>query len=98
MTRHRMTAMSRLAIVILVLLFGWILGGWTGVLCFGLLLGFIGALIGPPKPREGRTEAYSGQETWEWEKVDRARRGSDNDPTRPDDHPLLLTHEIRRRR
>lgn len=89
--------MSRLVIVILVLILGWVLGGWTGVLCFALALGGIGALIGPPKPREAFTEPQ-GQDTWEWEKVDRARRGSDIDPTRPDDHPLLLTHEIRRRR
>jgi hypothetical protein len=61
-----------------------------GALCLGII-----GICFPPRQRETPLEA---PREYEWEKIDRARRGSDNDPTRPDDHPLLLTHEIKRRR
>lgn len=86
--------MLRLMIVISVLASGWFLGGSTGLLAALILMGMVGAMIGPPKAVEKPVEAPA---TWEWEKVDRARRGSDMDATRPDDHPLLLTSVVRKR-
>jgi hypothetical protein len=90
-----MTTMFRLATVIVTLSFGFVVGGWYGLLYMALVVGFIGAVVGPPKLTG---DDPTPMQEWEWEKVDRARRGESADPTRPDDHPLLLTHEIKRRR
>ena len=85
--------MLRLVITISLLSLGFVWGGWYGMLFFALCLAAVGVCM-PPKRTEKPVET---QETWEWEKVDRARRGSENDPTRPDEHPLLLTRTVRRR-
>lgn len=87
--------MIRVAIAISLFTVAFVWGGWYGVFTMAFVLTIIG-LIFPPRPRRRELEAAP---EWEWEKVDRARRGSNADPTRPDDdHPLLLTHEIRRKR
>ncbi len=86
--------MIRLAIVISVLGFGYWWGDWYGMSLLGAGLALLGVVM-PPKAPETPVEA---PQTWEWEKVDRAKRGSDADPTRPDEHPLLLTNTVRRRR
>ena len=44
--------MLRLMIVISVLASGWFLGGSTGLLAALILMGMVGAMIGPPKAAE----------------------------------------------
>lgn len=87
----------RLLIVVIACLWGWGSAGWVGVFTALLLLGILGAVF-PYRPKpEAVLEA---QESF-YDRTDTARRGSLADPTRPqpgDDHPLLLTHEIKRRR
>lgn len=71
-------------------------GGWAG---FGCALAIIGVL-GFAFPPQARAKPMVEQEKpGSWEKVEQARRGREIDPTRPsDDHPMLLTNEVRRRR
>lgn len=87
--------MLRLLIVISVLGVAFVCSGWYAFFAAAISIGIIGAIVGPSKRR---SESLSPEREWEWERVDRARRGESADPTRPDDHPLLLTHEIKRRR
>jgi hypothetical protein len=90
----RISPKGRWIIVLAVCALGMIWGSWTGLLAVCL---FILLPLGIFFPyREPRQAASPDSEIWE--KVDTARRGSEYDPTRPDEHPLLLTHEMKGRR
>lgn len=69
-------------------------GGWMGAYGALIICGLLGAIF----PARARVRETSYEDDRVWEKVEPARRGSDVDPTRPDDHPLMLTREISRRR
>lgn len=86
--------MIRVLFVISLLAAGAWYGGWWGA--YGAL--FVCGLLGAIFPARARVREASYEDDRVWEKVEPARRGSDVDPTRPDDHPLMLTREISRRR
>ena len=74
------------------------MGLWQGLPGLGLAW-LILAVLGLCMPARRREEGMPSEtDDKMWEKVETARKGSSIDPTRPDDHPLLLTNEIRRRR
>lgn len=85
----------RLAVVFVASLYGWYAGGWTGVYAVFIILALIGAVL-PYRMKPEQVEEIQDRQMLQ---IDRAKRGSSVDPTRPqawEEHPLLLTHEIRR--
>jgi hypothetical protein len=89
--------MIRAVFVITVLAVCSYYDGWTGAYSALIICGLLGALF--PGHRRVREEP-SGHDEKMWEKVEPARRGRSTDPTWPDDneHPLMLTNVISRRR
>lgn len=84
---------GRIIRTITLLTLGLILGGWWGMFGALLIVGFLGFLHPYSKPLHGAGSESDAEVT-----VEQARRGANlhGDPTRPDDeHPFLLTHEIR---
>lgn len=86
--------MLRIALGISIFAVCWCIGGSAGLGFALFLLALLGVILPPPVRRE-RLPRDLGHR---WEKIEPARRGSEIDPTRPDDHPLMLTNEIKRRR
>jgi hypothetical protein len=86
----------RVLVVISLLIFGAVFYGWIGALGALIICGLLGAAL--PAPARERISDVSDERGWE--KVERARKGSNVDPTRPDDddHPLMLTNVVRRKR
>lgn len=87
--------MLRLIFGISVLVTFTVYGGWPGLLTAMFTLGIIGVFLPRREKAVLPTELFPRVD---WEKVDHARRGSEADPTRPQENPLLITNEIRRRR
>ena len=87
----------RLAIVFTASLYGWYAGGWTGVYACFIILALIGCVF-PYRVKPEQVEEIQDRQMLQ---IDRAKRGSSVDPTRPqawEEHPLLLTHEIGRQK
>lgn len=83
-------------VTISALAFGAVGYGWWGMMLAGLLLAVLGCMLPYKGSPDSRLSLLERIEEQRWEKIDHARRG---DPTRPDeDHPLLITHEIKSRR
>lgn len=71
------------------------LNGVPGVFLGILIVAVLGAFL-PLRPIE--RDFLSDTDDPKWEKIEPARKGRNADPTRPDDHPLMLTREVRRRK
>ena len=52
--------------------------------------------LGQTETEDMQEDRLEREDSRTWEKVETARRGSEVDPTRPDEHPLLLTRQVRR--
>jgi hypothetical protein len=86
--------MIRFPIGITVVVFFTVVNGWWG-LALGLFIVAVFGCILPPYSHFKQT--YNDvEDEMKWEKIEPARKGASVDPTRPDDHPLMLTHEVRR--
>jgi hypothetical protein len=86
----------RLGFVISLLTLFTLTGGWPGLFCAVIVLGALGVCF-PPRARAELRPADPQDKRWE--RCEPARKGREADPTRPsDEHPMLLTNEVRRRR
>lgn len=72
--------MFRVALVVGFLTLGGILGGFYGIFLVLILCGVIGAMIGPPAPRQARPAPPAKMPT---DERTEARRGKRVDPTAP---------------
>jgi len=91
----------RIIVGISVFAAGWIYAGTSGLYSALIVMGLLGLICGPPKPKtaqENELAEYEAQERL-YERIEHAKKGRAADPTRPgwsDEHPLLLTNEFRR--
>jgi hypothetical protein len=89
--------MIRIAVAFSILVVGYVWGDWIGVYAALIICGLLGALF-PYRTQVERELMPSDEDRTMWEKIEPARKGRSADPTRPDDHPLLLTNEVKGRR